>query len=84
MGQQDVSSKSINAQMERWIVILDQWEQAIETGLEVIVTGDIHISHLDRSFSSFSMQSSQTVGLCLLVTDSLFQRIFPFHNYNLQ
>ena len=74
LGQQDGSSKSINAQMNRWIVFLDQWEQAIETGLEVIVTGDININHLDWSASP-GMQSSQTVKLRPPV-DELFHRIF--------
>ena len=75
LKQEDGSSKSIEAQMERWLIFLDQWEKALESGLEVLVAGDVNLNHLDWS-SPPGLQSSQTVRLRPLV-DQLFQRIFP-------
>ena len=42
LGQEDrgVQSNTIQEQMRRWVIFLDQWETALETGKEVIVLGD--------------------------------------------
>ena len=34
LGQDDESSKSVEGQVERWCMFLDQWEKAIAAGLE--------------------------------------------------
>ena len=47
LHQQDNSSKSVEAQLSRWVHFLEQWERALDTGLEVIVLGDVNINHLD-------------------------------------
>ena len=75
LRQHNNSSKSIESQFSRWMMFLDQWERALNTGLEVLVIGDININHLDWS-CPLGMQSSQTVKLRPLINE-LFQRIFP-------
>ena len=47
LHQADTSSKSVAAQLDRWIMFLDQWERALDSGLEVVVCGDMNINHLD-------------------------------------
>ena len=46
MGQVDSNSRSIPEQMVRWLMFLDQWERALESGKEVIVMGDTNLDHL--------------------------------------
>jgi hypothetical protein len=75
LHQQDTFSKSIEAQLSRWVHFLEQWERALDTGLEVIVLGDMNINHLDWALPS-SRQSNQTKKLKTLI-EELFQRIFP-------
>ena len=74
LKQENGSSKSVEAQMNRWIIFLDQWERALDTGMEVIVTGDMNLNHLDWT-SPPATQSSQTTKLRPLI-DKLFQSIF--------
>ena len=40
------SSKPKQEQMRRWVIFIDQWEQALATGKEVIVMGDCNIDLL--------------------------------------
>ena len=54
-----VSSNSVPDQLERWLHFLDQWERALNTGMEVIVCSDINLNHLDWGLHS-SQQSSQS------------------------
>ena len=75
LHQQDNSSKSVEAQLSRWVHFLEQWERALDTGLEVIVLGDVNINHLDWALPS-SRQSNQTKKLKTLI-EELLQRIFP-------
>ena len=74
LKQANGSSKSIEAQMNRWIIFLDQWERALDTGMEGVVTRDINLNHLDWT-SPPTIQSSQTTKLRPLI-DELFERIF--------
>ena len=39
-------SATINEQLRRWVIFLDQWERALQTGKEVIVLGDINLDFL--------------------------------------
>ena len=59
LNQTDSSSKSIPAQLGRWVIFLDQWERALSSGLEVVVCGDMNINHMDWGLPS-SRQSGQT------------------------
>ena len=45
LNQTNKGSKSIDAQLGRWIGFLDQWETALETELECIVVGDLNLDH---------------------------------------
>ena len=75
LGQPDSSSKTIPAQLGRWVTFLDQWERALQTGMEVIVCGDMNLNHLDWGLSR-NRQSGQTRKLSSLI-ELLFQRILP-------
>ena len=48
LGQEDrgVHSNTIQEQMRRWVIFLDQWETALATGKEVIVLGDCNLDQL--------------------------------------
>ena len=48
LGQPDRGehSNSSQEQMRRWVIFIDQWEQALGTGKEVIVLGDCNMNHL--------------------------------------
>ena len=47
LKQQDLTSKSIESQLGRWKIFIGQWESALSSSLEVLVTGDMNINHLD-------------------------------------
>ena len=69
LGQPDRGehSHSIQEQMRRWVIFLEQWEQALATGKEVIVLGDCNLDFLkfDRA------------GVLQPLVDSMMQRIYP-------
>ena len=74
LNQQNMSSQSVQAQLYRWVIFLDQWEAVM--GHEVLVLGDMNINHLDWSLP-IGQQSSQTVKLRPLI-EKLFSKIFPY------
>ena len=45
LKQTNKESKSIDAQLGRWIGFLEQWETALKTELECIVVGDLNLDH---------------------------------------
>ena len=47
LGQSDHTSLEISEQLARWIIFLEQWELALNTGKECIVTGDFNIDFLN-------------------------------------
>ena len=69
LGQPDRGehSHSIQEQLRRWVIFLDQWEQALVSGKEVIVLGDCNLDFLkfDRS------------GQLQPLVDAMFQKIYP-------
>ena len=69
LGQPDRGehSHSIQEQIRRWVIFLDQWEQALVSGKEVIVLGDCNLDFLkfDRS------------GQLQPLVDAMFQKIYP-------
>ena len=76
MRQQDPAvSRDITEQMSRWDTFLTQWENALDEGKEVIVTGDININHLDWTMDDNST-SNQTKKMRPLMS-VLFTRILP-------
>ena len=71
----DHSSQAVAQQMIRWAEFLDQWERALNTGLEVHTLGDLNINHCNWTDQSLS-SSNQTSRLRPLIT-ALFSQIFP-------
>ena len=71
----DRSSLSVQEQLNRWTLFLDQWERALDSGLEVHVLGDMNINHCNWTDESIP-SSNQTYKLRSLIT-ALFSRIFP-------
>ena len=69
LGQPDrgVYSNSIQEQIRRWVIFLDQWEQALASGKEVIILGDCNLDFLKFNNS----------GTLQPLVDAMFERIYP-------
>ena len=69
MGQPDKGeySRSINEQMRRWVIFLDQWELAMASGKEVIVLGDCNLDLL----------KFDNAGVLQPLVDIMMQRVYP-------
>ena len=69
MGQADRGehSNTIEQQMRRWVVFMDQWDRALATGKEVIVMGDCNIDH----------QRFTKAGVLQPLVDVMMDRIYP-------
>ena len=75
LGQSDKYSLSVAEQLNRWTVLLDQWERALDTGMEVHLLEDLNINHCN--WTSLNLPSSnQTYKLKTLI-QALFTRILP-------
>ena len=72
---QDNSSLAVPEQLARWAEFLEQWENALNTGLEVHTLGDMNINHLNWTDQSLP-SSNQSQKLKSLIT-LLFSRILP-------
>ena len=73
LNQSSNNSKSIESQFRRWEVFINQWEQALNEGKEVICMGDMNIDHLrwnSNSVDPFSIRLRPLI-------DILFERILP-------
>ena len=69
MGQGDASSLDMSEQLARWIILLEQWEKALDSGKECVVMGDFNLDFL-------SFNSSQACRLKPLI-DELLVRVVP-------
>ena len=69
LGQADRGehSHSMPEQIRRWSIFLDQWEQAVASGKEVIVMGDINLDFLKFG----------RAGNLQPLVDLLMERIYP-------
>ena len=74
-GQADRSSLAVAEQLARWTVFLDQWERALDTGMEVHLLGDMNLNHLNWTDLTLPA-SNQTSKLRTLIT-ALFTRMLP-------
>ena len=75
LNQATKSSKTEVAQLQRWVIFLDQWERALSSGMECHVLGDCNIDAL--SFNRADVANKpHNVKLRPLV-QQLFERIFP-------
>ena len=59
LGQADRSSLSVPENLNRWTVLLDQWERVLDTGLEVHLLGVLNINHCNWTDTSLPT-SNQT------------------------
>ena len=75
VNQPDESSNTIAAQFERWCSFLEQWEKAISSDREIIVTGDMNLNFLNWCDDNLP-STSQTYKLRSFVSE-LFTRIMP-------
>ena len=73
LGQADRTSLSIPEQLNRWTVLLDQWERALDTGLEVHLLGDLNINHCNWTNTNLPA-SNQTTKLKSLIA-ALFSQV---------
>ena len=79
MNQEDTRSATISAQLERWLMFLDQWERALLEDKEVVVAMDANIDFLKWTKTNLPANDS-TKSLKPLI-DVLFAKIFP-HGVN--
>ena len=70
-NQKDNTSLSVPQQLARWTVFLDQWEKALDTGMEVHLLGDLNINHCN-----WTQQSLPSSNLTSKLT-SLITALFP-------
>ena len=75
LGQEEHSSLNISEQLARWVIFLEQWEKALNTGKECIVMGDFNLDFLTFHRSDLS-SSSQAHRLKPLV-EELFTSVVP-------
>ena len=74
LGQADNSSLDISEQLIRWLVFIEQWEKALDSGKECIVMGDFNLDFLSFSSEVYTPSNSHSRRLKPLV-DELFSRI---------
>jgi aminoglycoside phosphotransferase (APT) family kinase protein len=60
LGQDDHSSLDISEQLARWIIFMEQWERALDTGRECIVMGDFNLDFLSFHRTDPSTSSQPT------------------------
>ena len=75
LGQQDNSSGTVPAQLERWLRFLSKWESALNEGKEVIVVLDANLDHL--SWRSNNLPPHHISVKLRSLTDALFEKILP-------
>ena len=68
-------SGSVPAQLERWLVILEQWERALEEKRETICMMDANIDFL--TWTKEDLPSQHSSSKLRPLTMALFNRIFP-------
>ena len=75
LNQENNSSATIAAQLERWVLFLEQWEQALLEDKEVIVAMDANIDFLKWTKSNLAINDG-TRALRPLI-EALFTKILP-------
>ena len=75
LNQHDNSSNEIQAQLQRWLLFLEQWERALLEGKEVLVLGDMNLDFL--KWTKTVPTNSMAHRLRPLV-DNLFSQILPY------
>ena len=67
IGQEDHSSRSVQAQLLRWSIFLNQWERALDSGKEVVVLGDFNLDYFKLT----------NMGQLQPLVDQLIEQIYP-------
>ena len=75
LGQDDHSSLDISEQLARWVIFLEQWERALNTGRECVVMGDMNLDFL--SFYRTDLSSSSQAHRLRPLVDELLRRVVP-------
>ena len=74
LGQgDDRSSKDVRQQLDRWVVFINQFEKALDTGMEVYCMGDVNLDFMTWTKTDLD-PNHKSVKLKQL-TDELFNRI---------
>ena len=69
----DKSSREIQQQLSRWIIFIDQFERALNTGMEVYCMGDVNLDFLTWTKTDLNPEH-RTVQLKQLIVE-LFDRV---------
>ena len=75
LRQNDNSSGTVQAQLQRWLIFLEKWEQALQSGREVIVLMDANLDFL--KWSRNNLPPSDSTHRLKPLIQQLFSRIFP-------
>ena len=75
LGQADSSSSTVAAQLHRWSIFLNLWEQALIEGKEVVVMMDANLDFIKWTQDNLP-PSDSTTRLKPLI-ELLFEKIFP-------
>ena len=75
LGQSDHSSLEIPEQLARWVIFLEQWERALDTGKECVVMGDLNLDFL--TFHRTNLPSSSQAYRLKPLVDEMFTRVVP-------
>ena len=73
LDQLDNNSLKIESQLLRFTEFIDQWEQALIEGKEVIVLGDFNLD-----FLTWTNENNPNTCKLKLLINQVFDRIFPF------
>ena len=76
LNQGNKVSKSLDAQLVRWVEFLNQWENGLKTDLECLVVGDLNLDHTKWTKDNLS-PNSITAKLKPLI-EILFDKILPY------
>ena len=76
LNQQDKSTHTFTAQLERWKILVENWEKALQEGKEVILSGDININSL--KWGKDDLPANDFIHKQKELIDLLFEKIFPY------
>ena len=74
--QQDKTSKTIDCQLDRWISLIGQWENALRSGKEICVQGDMNLNFFNMDETEFN--SDLTFKKLQPLVMVLFDKINPY------
>ena len=75
LNQGNNSSATISAQLERWLLFLDQWERALLEDKEVLVAMDANIDFL--KWTKANLPANDGTRSLRPLIEALFTKIFP-------